>query len=291
MQSAWTAFRGLAWPWQALGWLVAWPALTAMWLWQLSSSGPRRLLARGAALLVLIIFLPAWWIGPFVGSEMDQDVPEEVLRGEPNPQPVASPSPSPTPTVPSPSPTPTVSSPSPPAESPTPTPSRAPAAPSPTPTAETRPRTAQQPRLPGFGQTRAQWEATHDQVPGREPGSAYLPLLPGGQPTYGGPCCENIIYSYERYFEPGTSVEFVQQAIALQELPRDAEPSRVVEQDTCWILTYTSATIRRIHKESYPGLLAVVAIYKPDAEVPFDRRYMVATIIDDTDPNPTHHLC
>lgn len=101
--------------------------------------------------------------------------------------------------------------------------------------------------LTGFGATRESWDQHHQPAPGFSPGSAFLPLVRGGQPKYASVNGEpgERIMSYGIYFPEGTNLALAKR-IALQEFPRGAKYG-VLDNDEahCLIAEVRSPPVER----------------------------------------------
>lgn len=136
VRERWRDFRGLPGWVQTVAWILAWPALGAVWLWLRPE---HTVPARVGAVALVVIMLPAWWSAPF-GSE-GEPAGESVAVGDratPTPTPTETTAPLPTPP---PAPTPTSDILTPPQPTPTPTPTPTPE-PDPTTARDDPPRTS-----------------------------------------------------------------------------------------------------------------------------------------------------
>lgn len=104
MEQLWRTFRDLPTWLQTLGWVLAWPVLAAVWLWLRPDYTA---LARTAAVVLVVLMLPVWWLVPFttggtsgdraaVGGQLDPGPPQPPTA-TPTPSPTAAPSPTLTP--------------------------------------------------------------------------------------------------------------------------------------------------------------------------------------------------
>ena len=107
--------------------------------------------------------------------------------------------------------------------------------------------------LPGFGATRAHWEATHQSSPGFAPGAVFGPMVQSWesdrlQPTYATVFGDDRIISYAVNMTRGTNFAAAR-ARMLRELPPDAREVRTRRLPQCRMIRYRSPTLRRIFAE------------------------------------------
>ena len=122
--------------------------------------------------------------------------------------------------------------------------------------------------LTGFGATRVAWDAAHRPAPGRfTPGSAYGPLLDGGQPTYAAVFGDEHILSFSYYAPASTSLENLRTLIG-REFPSDAALIDSYADGDCRFESYKSRTL-----EQAIGAYTMVVAY-PSREP--DSRYREA---------------
>ena len=80
--------------------------------------------------------------------------------------------------------------------------------------------------LQGFGATRAEWNATHEQAPGFAQGQAFLPVVNGRQPKYAAVFGDDRITGYIIYMPKPTRMSNAKKVV-LQEFPPGATFGRI----------------------------------------------------------------
>lgn len=99
-------------------------------------------------------------------------------------------------------------------------------------------------------------------------GSAYAPLLEGGQPTYAAVCCDDLILSYIVNLPLTASFDLAQLA-AEGELPSDAIGGEIVDLGECRVQEWRSPTAVAVLEN---GFIPHVAYIEPDPTYPPDEQ-------------------